>query len=40
LPKLPASAPSPSIDNVMAVKSPKATPIAIGSAVRQPWPSA
>jgi len=33
-------APRPSIDSVMAVKSPKATPIAMGNAVRQPWPSA
>ena len=35
-----SSAPTPSIENVMAVKSPSATPTAMGSAVRQPWPSA
>ena len=35
-----SSAPTPSIDSVMAVKSPSATPIDIGSAARQPWPSA
>ena len=35
-----SSAPMPSIDSVIAVKSPSATPTAIGSAVRQPWPSA
>ena len=33
-------APSPSMESVIAVKSPSATPTAIGSAVRQPWPSA
>ena len=35
-----SSAPTPSIDKVIAVKSPSATPTAIGRAVRQPWPSA
>ncbi len=35
-----SSAPTPSIDSVMAVKSPSATPTATGSAVRMPWPSA
>ena len=35
-----SSAPMPSMDKVIAVKSPSATPIDIGSAVRQPCPSA
>src|SRR5262249_11677569 len=35
-----SNAPSPSMDSVMAVKSPSATPTATGSAVRMPWPRA
>jgi hypothetical protein len=32
--------PTPSMESVIAVKSPSATLIAVGNAARQPWPSA
>jgi len=35
-----SSTPSPSIDAVMAVKSPSATPATLAGAAFLPWPSA